>query len=94
MTRAWTKGLRNGSRQNRSESVVTLGRSKGTRGTCTPIGVQILSISCSFWEKLAKSYVGAPWRVAPPPPGNPGSATGDNYQGVTNNFGGYYGTWG
>ena len=23
-------------------------------------GVQILSISCSFWENLAKSYVGAP----------------------------------
>ena len=23
-------------------------------------GVQILSISCSFWEILAKSYVGAP----------------------------------
>ena len=29
-----------------------------------PPGVQILSISCSFWEILAKSYVGAP----PPPP--------------------------
>ena len=30
-----------------------------------PLGVQILSISCSFWENLAKSYVGAPpesWR--------------------------------
>ena len=27
--------------------------------------VQILSISCSFWENLAKSYAGAPhpWRV-------------------------------
>ena len=36
---------------------------------------QILSISCSFWENLAKSYVGAP-RLAPPPRGNPGSATG------------------
>ena len=23
-------------------------------------GVQILSISCSFWENLANSYVGAP----------------------------------
>ena len=29
-----------------------------------PPGVQILSISCSFWEILAKSYVGAP------PPGS------------------------
>ena len=27
-----------------------------------PLGVQILSISCSFWENLAKSYVGAPPR--------------------------------
>ena len=31
-----------------------------------PLGVQILSISCSFWENLAKLYVGAPppesWR--------------------------------
>ena len=27
-----------------------------------PPGVQILSISCSFWEILAKSYVGAPPR--------------------------------
>ena len=38
------------------------------RGTCAPPpppGVQILSISCSFWEISAKSYVGAPlgsWR--------------------------------
>ena len=29
-----------------------------------PLGAQILSISCSFWENLAKSYVGAP------PPGS------------------------
>ena len=39
-------------------------------------GVQILSISCSFWEHLAKSYVGVPpGGLAPPPQGNPGSAT-------------------
>ena len=38
--------------------------------------VQILSISCSFWEILAKSYVGAPGGLAPPPRGNPGSTTG------------------
>ena len=46
--------------------------------TCAPPpGVQILSISCSFWEILAKSYVGAPpGELAPPPRGNPGSATG------------------
>ena len=42
-----------------------------------PPGVQILSISCSFWEILAKLYVGAPppGELAPPPRGNPGSAT-------------------
>ena len=41
-----------------------------------PPGVQILSISCSFWENLAKSYVGAPpGELAPPPRGNPRSAT-------------------
>ena len=49
--------------------------SDGSRGTRDarplPRGVQILSISCSFWENLAKSYVGAP----PPPRGNPGSGT-------------------
>ena len=44
--------------------------------TRAPLGVQILSISCSFWENLAKSYVGAPpGELAPPPRGNPGSAT-------------------
>ena len=41
-----------------------------------PPGVQILSISCSFWENLAKLYVGAPpGELAPPPRGNPRSAT-------------------
>ena len=40
----------------------------GARGMRAP-GVQILSISCSFWGNLAKSYVGAPpppWRVGAP----------------------------
>ena len=47
-----------------------------TRAPPPPRGVQILSISCSFWENLAKSYVGAPpGELAPPPRGNPGSAT-------------------
>ena len=39
---------------------------------------KFLSISCSFWEILAKSYVGAPLptgELAPPPRGNPGSTT-------------------
>ena len=36
---------------------------KGSRGMHPPV-VQILSISCSFWPNLAKSYVGTPgsWR--------------------------------
>ena len=37
--------------------------------------VQILSILCSFWENLAKLHVGTPRGLAPPPRGNPGSAT-------------------
>ena len=52
---------------------------RGGAGDARPPRVQILSISCSFWEILAKSYVGAPpppGELAPPPRGNPGSATG------------------
>ena len=42
----------------------------------SPPRVQILSISCSFGENLAKSYVAAPLgELASPPRGNPGSAT-------------------
>ena len=52
------------------------GSKGGRRGRAPPLGVQILSISCGFWEILAKSYVGAPpGELAPPPRGNPGSAT-------------------
>ena len=52
------------------------GGSKGGRKGRAPPWAQILSISCSFWENLAKSYVGAPpGELAPPPRGNPGSAT-------------------
>ena len=41
-----------------------------------PLGVQILSISCSFWENLAKLCVHAPpGGFTPPPGGNPGSVT-------------------
>ena len=40
-----------------------------------PLRPKIFSISCSFWENLTKSYVGAPPRGSvPPPTGNPGSA--------------------
>ena len=43
----------------------------------SPLRVQILSISCSFRENLAKSYVGAPLRgLASPSQGNPGFAIG------------------
>ena len=49
---------------------------RGAQGTRAPPGVQIFSISCSFWENSTNSYVGAPpGELAPPPRGNPGSAT-------------------
>ena len=54
------------------------GASKGGARDDFPLRAQILSISCSFWEILAKSYVGVPpppGELAPPPRGNPGSAT-------------------
>ena len=34
-----------------------------------PVGVQTLSILCSFWENLAGSYVGAPRRIGAPTSG-------------------------
>ena len=48
--------------------------SGGSKGGAA--GDQILSISCSFWENLAKLYVGAP---PPNPRGNHRSATGCFY---------------
>ena len=61
-------------------AVISGGSKGGNAGdTCSPAGVQILSISCSFWEILAKSYVGVPPReLASPPRGNPGSTTGND----------------
>ena len=50
------------------------------RGMSVPLGVQILSISCSLWENLATSYVGRPapfGGLAPPSLEIPGSATVD-----------------
>ena len=41
---------------------IVSGGSKGGAGDARPPGVQILSFSCSFWEILAKSYVGPPPR--------------------------------
>ena len=45
------------------------GSKGGTRDAHPPLGVQILSISCSFRENLAKSYVGAPRRGGAPSSG-------------------------
>ena len=60
-------------------SIIHSGGSKGgARGSAPLPRVQTLSISCSFLGILAKSYVGAPpppGELAPPPRGNPGSAT-------------------
>ena len=39
---------------------VTVADLRGRKGRTPPVGVQILSTLCSFWEILAKSYVGAP----------------------------------
>ena len=49
--------------------VITIGGSRGGREgrTPPPLGVQILSISCSFRENLACSR--PPWRVHAPPSG-------------------------
>ena len=41
-----------------------------------PYSLFLVSISCSFLENLAKSYVGAPRRVGAPSYENPGSAPG------------------
>ena len=42
----------------------SIGRSKGSPGMCTPLGIQILSFSCSFWQK---NYKIIPiWKLAYP----------------------------
>ena len=45
------------------------GGSKGGMRDAHLPGVKVLSISCSFWANLTKSYVGAPWRVGAPTSG-------------------------
>ena len=53
--------------------VLSIGGSKGGHQGCVPpLGVQILSFSCSFWQKIDK-IIGF-WELAPPPWENPGSA--------------------
>ena len=54
-------------------SVADLGGRRG-RTPPPPLGTQILLISCSFRENVAKSYVGAPPGELAPPLENPGSA--------------------
>ena len=47
----------------------------GAHPARAPLRPKIFSISCSFSQNLAKSYVGVPpGGLAPPPTGNPGSA--------------------
>ena len=72
----------NGGTQKASGQVTIGGSRGGVRDARPPLGVQILSISCSFRENLACSR--PPWRVhappggfTPPPRENPGSATGN-----------------
>ena len=57
-----------------THAVADLRGAQGSRPP--PTGDQILSIPCIFWENLSKLYVGVPpGELAPPPRGNPGSAT-------------------
>ena len=60
----------NRSQRTMTSAVADLG---GRRGRPPP-GTQIPSISCSFWDNLAKSHVGTPLGSWRPPRGNPGSA--------------------
>ena len=53
--------------------IVTIGWSKGARGMRTPLGVQILSFSCSFRPKMCKII--PLWELALPQE-NPGSSSG------------------
>ena len=56
---------------------------RGCSDTPLSLGVQILSISCSFQENLAKSCVGAPTSGSWRPWGNPGSATANSFENTT-----------
>ena len=62
------KGCENDAFQPKCERDISMGISKGGEG-CVPPPVQILSISCRFWENLGKSIVcwhPLPWRVGAP----------------------------
>ena len=59
-----------------SEGGVLLGRKAGpdtlALGTCAPLSVQILSFSCSFWQKRCKIIGESTYRELATTLGNPG----------------------
>ena len=57
-----------GLRQGQGPEPIAVADLRGVQGMRTP-RVQILLISCSFWEILAKSYVGTPQGVGTPSSG-------------------------
>ena len=64
--------------ESESGTCETSGGSKGgDRDARPPLGVQILSFSCSFRPK--NRLVHPLWELAPPPSGNHGSATGNQH---------------
>ena len=68
---------------------LAIGRSKGTQGMHAPLGIQILSISCSFLGKFWQNLMLAPpIRLVPPPRGNPGSAIALNHPWIRHCIGG------
>ena len=70
--------LRTTSLQHMQSAPITIsiggsGGSKGGARDMHPLGVQILSISCIFWENLANRMLVPPRELVPPPWGNLGS---------------------
>ena len=55
----WQSILNKKSRIKVELTVYAVADLRGTRGTRTPLGVQIVSIPCNFLENFAKLYVGA-----------------------------------
>ena len=74
------KGAQTGMSRWKWAQMASSGGSKGGTRDADPPGAQILSISCSFWENMAKSYVcTSPRGVGAPPRGNPRSASGKSW---------------
>ena len=67
------------------KSVISGGSKGGAREACPP-GVEILSISCSFGKIWQNHMLAPPGESAPPPRGNPGSATGNAFVQKTNDY--------